>query len=450
MNESIFEHPLLGSVFRCQCKLTHKIPVKFVVLSTDAIVQVPEIIHKHDVSDGVYLLADDITYDVAGRQIEKSLKRKGMAPNVFILSHGLCANDVNAEIATQNCPSGSRIIISCGSGTVTDIAKWVAFKKKIPHIAVATAPSMNGYASGIVALTENGLKTTRAVNPPLAVIADIDILKNAPMEMIRAGLGDVLSKSVCNADWKLASILKGDHFCLRPFELIKSLDEIDLNMAKLIAKRDPAAIKTLTEALVVSGLSMVLAGSSAPASGGEHLISHFIDMRAWNEKRPHDLHGAQVGVATIATAELYEKLIKLSVRDLNRDALASAWDRSQKAISECKKLFRKTGHVIEAEANKKWGDKTGVRAVLASLPGRWEAIKDELRMFLVSGRQIRSALDSAGAKVHYADIGLKPQEFRDAIRLSMCIRSRYTVLDLAFALGLLDDFADEVTTEAKP
>jgi len=289
-----------------------------------------------------------------------------------------------------------------------------------------------------------GLKTTKPVKPPVAVVGDTEILSRAPAAMIRAGLGDLLSKPVANADWKLSSMVKGERFCMRPFELVRSLEPLYMNGAGAVAKGEPGAVATLMEALVLSGVSMVIAGSSAPASGGEHLVSHFVDMRADAEGRGHDLHGAQVGVATLATSRLYERLMNLSSGAISDRALSTAWERGEKLAARVRSIFGVRTGAILSEFDRKRGGREAFEEEASSLASRWDEVRDALRGLLMPSSQILAALDLAGAPVHYRQVGIDAGGFRDALTCALCIRGRYTILDAALAFGELEGWADEV------
>lgn len=444
-------HSLLSASFSCPCGRTHGVPIREILVGPGVAGEVGALLRRLKLGPRALILADSITWGVAGAEIASSLQRSSFEIRRFILPGKRTKADMPTALLTAAAAEGGdSVVISVGSGTITDLAKWAAFQRRIPHVAVATAPSMNGYASGIVAFMEGGLKTTRAVAPPVAIVADTGILAAAPIEMIRAGLGDLLSKPVCNADWKLASILKGEHFCPRPFELIRDLEPLYLDGAAAIARREPEAIEALAHALILSGISMVIAGSSAPASGGEHLVSHFLDMRADLEGREHALHGAQVGVAAIATAKLWERILALEASDLDPAEFDSNWERGLQLAARLREIFGERASVILAEFEKKRPSREAVASEARLIRGRWEEIRASVRPFLMEPERIRAALDLSGAPVHHADLRVPPAAFREALEFSLLLRNRFTVLDLALAVGELEGWAQDIAAEARP
>lgn len=443
---------LLGSSWSCACGCLHEVPTKLALIEPGAAGRSGEVARFLNLTGRALIIADEITWEIAGHDVDRALKGAGYPTRSFLLPGAKpAATDLTAALASAEVMEGDAFIVSVGSGTVTDISKCAASKQGIPHIAVASAPSMNGYASGIAALTVSGLKMTVQANPPLAVVGDVDILARAPSAMIRAGLGDLVSKPVANADWKLSSIINGERFCPRPFELVQGVDAGDI--AKRLAHDEACraelgwnrdGISLLMEALILSGVSMVIAGSSAPASGGEHLISHFMDMRAEVEGVRHDLHGAQVGVATVATAKLYEKLMSIPAESIDPRALSSAWERGDLMAKRIGDIFGERSGIILAEFAKKRGLRAENEERIFRLAKGWDSIRMQLSPFLVSSARIRAALDLAGAPVHYEEIGQGKAAFEEALVLSLAIRSRFTVLDVALAFGELESWADEI------
>lgn len=436
---------LFGQKWPCNCGRVHEVPMRAAIVARGALARVGKLCRDLGLGGPALLIADNTTWNIAGPGVATGLtKSKILSRRLIVPGERPHADAQAAAVAAQTVAPSDAVIISIGSGTVTDLAKWAAFAHGKPHIAVATAPSMNGYASGIAALTENGLKTTRAVRTPVAVVADLDVLSTAPLDMIRAGLGDLLSKPVCNADWKLASIVCGEHFCMKPFELIRDIEHLYIDEAIGVGERRLEVIEALTWALILSGVSMVIAGSSAPASGGEHLISHFLDMHAGLEGREGDLHGAQVGVASLATAELYERLMSIDNIKPYEGALDSMWERSEEFIDHLRQIFGPKAEVVISEFQKKCARQDQLLAQGRLIRERWDEIRTAVRPFLMPTSQIRSVLNLAGAKIHYSDLGVDAVLFREALIFAMCIRNRYTVLDLAFAIGELEEWAEEV------
>lgn len=440
--DSVDRKKLLGARFKCECGAVHEVPVREVLIESGAADRAVEVMRRHNLSGPVFLVADEITYRVAGERVSSILGRAGIRVHEHILEGRPHSDVVLADKVAAAVPGDTSTVVSCGSGTVTDLGKWAAHKNGLPFVAVATAPSMNGYASGIAALVDEGLKATTPVTPAVAVICDLDVLADAPMEMIRAGLGDLVSKPVANADWRLSTHIRGGTFCTRPFELLRDLEECYADRAHLIEKRDPETIAAITEALVYTGISVLLAGSSSTASGSEHLVCYVLDMLAYAWGRTPDLHGAQVGVGTIATARLYERV--LATDELDGGAIADVWERGNASLARCRDFFGQAFDSVRAEFEKKRGDEGAALDEARRIARGWNEIRDLVRPLIVPSARIRETLLSAHAKTTYRDLGVKPEVFRDVLDLAMCGRNRYTILDTAFSAGLLEGWVDDV------
>lgn len=440
MRQLIDRQSLLGSKWQCTCGQRHAVPVQKVLIGSGALKKLPDVINDLTKTGAVLVISDQVTNGIAGKAVADMLARGGIAVSELIIPHEKPVVDDKTADWVLSKTGSEPLFISCGSGAVTDLTKNAAYKKDRPFIAVATAPSMNGYASGIVALTERGIKKTVVSAPPVAVICDLNILCNAPIEMIRAGLGDVISKPVSMADWKLESIVKGSKFCRLPFEVIADLESIYSKDSRLLAKRDPKTIAALTEALVYSGISMVIAGSSSPASGGEHLISHTLDMQSSIRGVEHDFHGAQVGVATIVTARLYEEILALDPDSLDWTKIRKHHERDK--LTQIMEYWGPLAPEVIKEFEKKrmpWSKK---KEELRVIVDDWDRIVDALHPFLRPSKEIKRILTDAGAKAHYTGIGASAEDFKMALIMARTMRSRYTILDLADELDLLEEFAN--------
>jgi glycerol-1-phosphate dehydrogenase [NAD(P)+] len=202
-----------------------------------------------------------------------------------------------------------------------------------------------------------------------------------------------------------------------------------------IRAKDPAAFQGLMEALVLSGCAMTLQGSSLPASGGEHLISHTLDMKAHVEAHSHDLHGRQVGVATIFAAALYERLLNLEKPDFDKEALhfnAGYWGFMVDRMREQHGLaVIRLGSAIDALRK----------------PGAWDELRSNLKPGQRSPSVIKGCLASAGGAHRLEDIGCTREDFFQAVCNAASIRERFTSVSLGFAAGVLPSAIEEIVDE---
>jgi glycerol-1-phosphate dehydrogenase [NAD(P)+] len=323
--------------------------------------------------------------------------------------------------------------VAVGSGVISDLVKWVAFELNIPYVAVATAASMNGYASDNVAPTVQGVKRLVQARGPVAILTTPEILASAPFELTASGFGDIWAKSVSSADWRLNRILFDEYYCPLCVELQRDIEPFCLANAEKIAMRSPEAMQGLFDALVLTGVLQSMAGTSSPASGGEHVISHCLDMMSSLDRRPHDLHGRQVGVGTVVAAALYEEVMRLErprFRDLSSDTDGPFWGRLTPAVDE-------------PHARKKQKVARAVEAFQGD-GNRWSEAREQLRPMLQSPGVIKDALRRARAAHRLTDIGADRDRFLNALLHAHEIRDRYTIIDLARSVGVLPERAEEI------
>ena len=390
--------------------------------------EIPRVAAEH-VGRRPLWLADPRTWDALGRADTLRVSgRPENGPGLHLLPDEPHANTEQIGLTCAAVEAGGFSgIIAVGAGTVNDIAKMAATLSGVPYMAFGTAASMNGYASGIAAILVDGLKTTIAARPPRAIILDSEILCQAPPALAAAGLGDLLSKPVSTADWWLGNRLEGSGFEALPGRIVDEAVAHATEHAAGLPAGDRDAHEALARALVLSGVSMVVAGSSSPASGGEHLLSHLWDMEALVCGRELRLHGAQVGVATCLCAALYQLLVELENPEFPK---TPNWPRTSERI---RIAHGELAEAILPQAEKKF---SGFAARSALLRAEWPQMRAELAgLALPSAAEVRTVLQAAGAPASLDALGIESDEAFDALARARDIRDRYTVLDLAFELG---------------
>lgn len=280
-------------------------------------------------------------------------------------------------------------LLAVGSGTLNDVAKCAGFRLGKPSGVFATAPSMDGYASGVTPLIENGFKITRPAQTASDVLMDAEVLRAAPRIMIGAGVGDILAKHCCLTDWRVSSYLTGEPYGNEAAGLMyEALHACEACLPELIAGRGEGADR-LMDALLVSGYAMVIAGNSRPASGAEHHMSHFLEMDFLRRGKSIPLHGVKVGLGTMVSLYLYRTL---------RD----------RPDFEGKELVLK-------EAEK-----------------------------LPSPERVRETLGAFGCPVRFSELDVPADTVRRMLFEAYKIRDRFTVLTLYCTRGFMDKAADEI------
>lgn len=311
---SILDRPIsqwAGMEYSCACGKSHKVDIQAIRVGSGVIQELPGILRDLGASH-IFLVADNYTYEAAGRQVEQLLDQAGLSyhKRVFQTETPLVPNEYALGSVLAAMTSQDDMLLAVGSGTLNDVTKYVSARTGIPYVIAATAPSMDGYASTVAPTILDGFKTTLPAVYPAAIVADVDILKDAPMPMLTAGFGDIIGKFTSLADWRLSHQLNGEYYCPEVAGVIEAAVETCAANAQALAQREPQAIQAVTEALILSGLAMGMVGVSRPASGAEHQMAHYWEMDALRRGEVHPLHGNAVGVGTVLAASLYEMAVE--------------------------------------------------------------------------------------------------------------------------------------------
>lgn len=434
----MMKHELLGTSFACECGRTHRVPVCAIEYREDVWGILPDLFRRHAPGSRLTLLADTRTWKAAGEKAAAAMGAAGWTVEVIRLPDPPGGGDPVCDDVTRawldgRVPPGTQAFLAAGSGVVNDLVKWTASDRGLPYLALATAASMNGYSSANIAPAIRGVKRVVSGRAPFAVAACPSVLAAAPWKLTSAGLGDVIAKPVSMTDWLINRLLFDEYFCPLCARLIRDLEPVYMNNPEGLARREPAALEALFMALLYSGLSMTLADTSFPASGGEHMVSHVLDMKAMAEGRAHDYHGRQVGLGAIVSAALYERLAALEkpvFRLLTEPTDEAYWGPLSSVVEEEHAAKRERAAWAVQRLNE---------------PGVWDAVRALIKKNAVSAARIKDCLRRAGAAHTWREIGCGRDRFLEAFEHSHQIRARYTVLDLARAAGILPGAAGEIT-----
>ena len=387
---SILDRPIsqwAGMEYSCACGKSHKVDIQAIRVGSGVIQELPGILRDLGASH-IFLVADNYTYEAAGRQVEQLLDQAGLAyhKRVFQTETPLVPNEYALGSVLAAMTSQDDMLLAVGSGTLNDVTKYVSARTGVPYVIAATAPSMDGYASTVAPTILDGFKTTLPAVYPAAIVADVDILKDAPMPMLTAGFGDIIGKYTALADWRLSRDLNGEYYCEECAALMARAVEKCAENAGGLRRRDEQAVQYVTEALVLSGIAMGMVGNSRPASGAEHHFAHTWEVDALARGEEHPLHGNSVGVAAVVSASLYE---------LAADLLPEGFQRPDKA-------------------------------------------------------RILQCLEAAGACADPKSLGIRRDLFFESVLHAMEIRERFTILRFLDGKALLPACAVELTNRFYP
>ncbi|KUP41560.1 sn-glycerol-1-phosphate dehydrogenase [Bacillus halotolerans] len=294
-------------------EMTFPVEVEEIVLEKHAADRLLDYVKRKN-DQRIVLVCDRNTHRIAGIELEDRLIKEGFQAECLIIPENE-AGDVAADERSLihvlvHTKKSTDIMIAVGSGTIHDIVRFAAFQRGLPFISYPTAPSVDGFTSAGAPIILYGTKTTIQTKAPSALFADLDILKSAPQPMVAAGFGDMLGKMTSLADWNISHQLAGEPYSPTGAKLVQEALDACIEHAEDIAMKTETGIRVLMESLIVSGLVMLALDHSRPASGGEHHISHWIEMELMEKKRPQILHGAKVGCAAVLLTDTYRKLIQ--------------------------------------------------------------------------------------------------------------------------------------------
>jgi len=429
--------------FKCACGKQHYGMLKDCFIGDGAIEQLVPMIKKYS-GTYPYVLCDKNTYEAAGKIVCGILDNEKIPYTLHIIKRDHPAPDERiVGEALMCCDKKCDIVLAVGSGVINDTGKIIAAAREIADINVATAPSMDGFASATSSMELEGLKKSLNSKCPDVVIGDASILASAPKHMICSGIGDMLAKYISLVEWQIAGLLLDEYYCPTIKDIMSSTLQNCVNNATAAVSGDKSAICAVTEGLVIAGLAMNYAGVSRPASGMEHYISHIIDMRSLEFGTPSDLHGIQCGIATLLTLRAYEKLyneVPNKEKALSYVANFSI-DNWNNYLTE--KLGHGAGAMIAGEEKEQKYNKVKHAVRLDKIISIWDDIKNIIAS-LPKSEDIESFMLSIGHPVSGTQIGLSEADMRSAFLMGKDIRDKYVLGRLLWDLGLLENYAETI------
>lgn len=427
---------------QCKCGKAHTFDSE-VITGKGAINQLSQIVKKFNAKK-VFVIADENTFAVAGEKTCKILEENEIKVFSFIFKKDcLEPNEENVGLAIMNFNPSCDVVVGVGSGVINDIGKLVANVSGKPYIIVATAPSMDGYASATSSMTMDGLKTSLDSKCADVIIGDTDILCNAPVKMMLSGLGDMLAKYVSICEWRISNLITGEYYCEEIAELVRKSLKKCVDNADGLLKRNEDAVKAVFEGLVIGGVAMKFAGLSRPASGIEHYLSHIWDMRGAEFGTPVEFHGIQCAVGTLIALKLYEKI--RNILPDKQKALGNAKNFDFYAWSEELRLFLGKGaeSMIALEKKEQKYDIEKHKARLQVIVDNWDNIKQIMDEELPTYGCMKKLFEQLGMPTSMKEIGLDKKILPMTFKATKDIRDKYVLSRLAWDLGIIEELQGE-------
>lgn len=374
------------------------------------------------------MVADQNTYAALGQRVHQVLDSAAFDTKLVYFDHPEVVADahhiLDILIATN---AEDRIFLAVGSGTITDLTRFTSHRTGVPFISMPTAPSVDGFTSIGAPTIVHGIKKTLVSQPPIAIFADIETLRQAPRRLMAAGFGDMMGKFTSAADFQLGYLLWGEPFDAEIATRTSASAQICVDNLEAIAAATEEGMSILFDALVESGYCMLDFGESRPASGAEHHISHFVEMKLLQSGKPAILHGAKVGAATIRVAQLYDTIKALSQREVAQMMEAAAPPDPAAEESAIRAAYGELAETLIQEQ----------RPLLEWPPDAYatmqQRIIEEWPQIQAIAAQVPSAaavtqwIEAVGGATHAADLGIPDADFEEAYHNGHYLRERFTI-----------------------
>jgi glycerol-1-phosphate dehydrogenase [NAD(P)+] len=396
------------------------------------------------------IIEDPRTKSVAGDNVFSRLEGVGIKVDEYIVNPD--GSDFHAtyekveEVRDAICRSGA-IAVAVGSGTLNDLAKRASDELKRPYMVVGTAASMDGYTAYGAAITKDGMKQTLSCRAPLGCIVDSSVAASAPRDMTASGYADLIAKIPSGADWIIADAIGSEAIHPLAWRLVQVSLREALSNPSGCASGNEQDVRKLCEGLVMSGFAMQAMGSSRPASGTEHQISHYWDMEDLSVGGRMVSHGFKVGIGTLFSTKVLEFLLRVDFSKIDVEKLVKSWPST---FNELKATFpavfgNRPNHIrrAEGEMEKKYSTPDFLREELSVIKRSWLELSERLKAQIMPFEDVWKNLRLVGAPVDPESIGITRRRFRETCRGVPYMRNRYFALDLVERLGLMDEMAEE-------
>lgn len=389
-----------------------------VILQPALVQKAPDLLKRVKLPTPFCLVTDQNLWPVIGEALSEIC-----APEQVIVLENPYASEAQAEALRQSINNPSTVI-AVGSGTINDLCKLASFRCGTDYVVFPTAASMNGYVSATASMTlKSGLKVSLPAHMPKGVFIDVGVSAQAPAHLSASGFGDTLARSTAQVDWWISHRLLGTFYNSMPFDLTSDIEIRLFDRIDGLPDGDHEAVTLLHELLILGGIGMAVAGSSHPASMGEHLICHYMDCFA-GELHPGSLHGQQVGLTSLTMARLQSDILarpqapRLWSAKIDDNAVRERIGPD--AAKDCQMMMQKKRAMF--------GDVDLCRERLCAL---WPELQRECRPMMLSPDFMREMLIRAGGCVEPQELGWEDAFYHQAVQHAREIRDRFSCLDLA-------------------
>ncbi len=395
------------------------------------------------------VIADTNTWRVAGEEVSRVLAEDGVEqdePHV-ITDSTLYAEWRFIDELDELLSHTEAVPVAVGSGVINDITKLSSHHNGRRYMVVGTAASMDGYTAYGASITKDGNKNTFNCPAPLGMILDPSIAAAAPENLSASGYADLIAKIPAAADWMLADAVGSEAMNELSFDLVQSGLREALSDPSGVRQGNVEKVEQLSEGLIMSGFAMQALQSSRPASGAEHQFSHLWDMEHLKFNGASVSHGFKVGIGTLASTAFLEFLLEADMENLDVDKCVAAWKSWDETEKDIRAIFNNEPEFVArglVETKGKYVDAEGLRRELESLKAVWPELRDKIRAQIIPFGDVRERLKAVGAPYEPEHIGVTREHFLVSFRKIPYMRSRYSVVDVAFRCGWMEEWLDRL------
>ena len=426
-------------IFTCSCGKVHNALLDDYIVGKGAIREIASLMARYGATKP-YLIADRNTYQAAGKEVCKVLAAHNIPYSLYVFSQEtIHPNEEAVGSAAMHYDVSCDMVIGIGSGVINDIGKLISKLTKTPYIIVATAPSMDGYASATSSMDVDGLKTSVPSRCANVIVGDLDVLREAPVQMLISGLGDMLAKYVSICEWRISNLITGEYYCPTVAEYIRKALKKCVDHAEGLLNREEEAVRAVFEGLIIGGVAMNYAGLSSPASGVEHYFSHVWDMRALEFGMPASTHGIQCALGTLYALRIYEQVKKYTPDVALAEQKVSAFDHPSYNQFLKDFLGRSAESMLALEEKEGKYDPVKHHSRIAYIAEHWQELVQIMEQELPAAAELERLLKAIGAPCSVEEIGLSADILRPTFEATKDIRDKYVLSRLCWDLGILED-----------
>ena len=425
--------------FTCSCGKVHNALLDDYIVGKGAIREIASLMARYGATKP-YLIADRNTYQAAGKQVCKVLDAHNIPYSLYVFSQEtIHPNEEAVGSAAMHYDVSCDMVIGIGSGVINDIGKLISKLTQTPYIIVATAPSMDGYASATSSMDVDGLKTSVPSRCANVIVGDLDVLREAPVQMLISGLGDMLAKYVSICEWRISNLITGEYYCPTVAEYIRKALKKCVDHAEGLLNREEEAVRAVFEGLIIGGVAMNYAGLSRPASGVEHYFSHVWDMRALEFGMPASTHGIQCALGTLYALRIYEQVKKYTPDVALAEQKVSAFDHPSYNQFLKDFLGRSAESMLALEEKEGKYDPVKHHSRIAYIAEHWQELVQIMEQELPAAAELERLLKAIGAPCSVEEIGLSADILRPTFEATKDIRDKYVLSRLCWDLGILNE-----------